>query len=565
MKKILFLIITLFALFPFVDTYGQEIDMSELKYMPAPHEHEVCTLNPTDFNAFYYMKPDEQLLKLMNKASGTIFEVDYIPDAENSCSSTSWPQEAINAFEYALNIWALHIHSDVPLRVRASWRNFETDDDRITLGGASPSRIVQLPGVGIPNTWYSLAHLTALSGEPIRDRINNLNHDISVNMNCNFDRWYFGTDGNTPENLIDFVTVVLHEIGHGIGFIGSISSENDSEIADWGSGDPPAPFIFDRFAVDGDFHDLIDTNVYGNPSSDLFEAITGNRGGIFLDGNELNQTLLGEAADRARLFSPSEYLRGSTYSHFDQTTFTNTPNSLMRPSIDRATAIHTPGPLFCGFLRDMEWPLGEACLRFLSPYATVTLASNKLNFGVTSVGDLEERSLLIRNDLNSDEELQIRATIDDSQFTLLSASEFVIPAGSEFSLPMAFRPTSDGIKQATLTLDHNAKNTPSPVTVQLKGESLPASDRVRLDQSYPNPVVNISTGATISYALVEESHVLLDLYTVTGQHVRSIVNARQQSGRYDVNVDLSGLSSGIYLYRIVVDNEVSTKKLMLFR
>jgi hypothetical protein len=213
----------------------------------------------------------------------------------------------------------------------------------------------------------------------------------------------------------------------------------------------------------------------------------------------------------------------------------------------------------------MEWPLGEACLRFLSPYATVTLASNELNFGVTSVGDLEERSLLIRNDLNSDEELQIRATISDSQFTLLSASEFVIPAGSEFSLPMAFMPTSDGIKQATLTLDHNAKNTPSPVTVQLKGESLPASDRVRLDQSYPNPVVNISTGATISYALVEESHVLLDLYTVTGQHVRSIVNDRQQSGRYDVNVDLSGLSSGIYLYRIVVENEVSTKKLMLFR
>ena len=31
--------------------------------------------------------------------------------------------------------------------------------------------------------------------------------------------WYFGTDGNTPSRRRDFVSVVLHEIGHGLGFI----------------------------------------------------------------------------------------------------------------------------------------------------------------------------------------------------------------------------------------------------------------------------------------------------------------------------------------------------------
>lgn len=564
MKRSLFLYSSVLALMLFTDAQSQQIDMSQLLYKPAPDAHDVCTINPTDHNAFFYLTPDESLLNLMNKSQGSIFEVDYISDTEGKCESANWPEEAVNAFEYALGIWALHIHSAIPLKVRATWQDFETNDDRVTLGGAAPTQIVQVTGVGLPNTWYSIAHLTALSGEPIRELIDNLNHDIRVNMNCNFERWYFGTDGSTPENLIDFVTVVLHEIGHGIGFIGSLESE-ESNFAKWGRGDPPRPIIFDRFAVDGSFNDLIDTNIYGNPSTDLFEAITGKRDGIFLEGPELNQTLEGETAERARLFSPSEYLRGSTYSHFDQSTFTNTPNSLMRPSIDRATAIHTPGPLFCGFLRDMEWPLGEACLRFLSPYASVTLAANELNFGITSVGDVEERSLLIHNDLNSDEELQISASLSDSQFTLLNAADFSIAAGSEFSLPMAFTPTSDGFKQATLTLNHNAKNTPSPVTVQLIGESLPSNERVRLDQSYPNPVVNISSGATISYALVEESNVLLDLYTVTGQHVRSIINNRQQSGRYDVKVDLSGLSSGIYIYRIVVDNEVSTKKLMLFR
>ena len=562
MKKHLFLFLVAFSLILFIDVQGQQIDMSELRYKPAPDIHEVCTLNPTDYNAFYYLKPDESLLNLMNKSTGTLFEVDYISDVENKCTSPNWPVEAVNAFEYALRIWALHIHSDVPLRVQATWRDFETDDDRVTLGGASPSQIVQITGVGEPNTWYSLAHLTALSGQPIRDRINNLNHDINVSMNCNFDRWYFGVDAETPENLIDFVTVVLHEIGHGIGFIGSISSEEESNTADWGRGDPPQPIIFDRFAVDGSFKDLID---YDNPSTDLLEAITGNRGGIFLEGSEMNLTLEGEIADRARLFSPAEYQPGSTYSHFDQATFTNTPNALMRPGVDRAFAIHSPGPLFCGLLRDMEWPLGEACLQFLSPFAAVTFASSELEFGVTTVGSVEERSLLIRNDLNSDDELEIRVESIDPQFALLSGTEFVIPAGADMNLQLAFTPTSEGTKVGTLTIFHNAKNTPSPVSVRLIGEALPESELSRLDQSYPNPVVNIGTGATISYALVRESNVVLDLFSATGQHVRSIVNARQQSGRYDVNVDLSGLSSGVYLYRMIVDGEVSSKKLMLFR
>lgn len=562
MKKYFFLFIVAFSLIFSAEVLGQQIDMSELKYRPAPDTHEVCTLNPTDYNAFYYIKPDESLLNLMNKSDGNIFEVDYVSDAENVCSSTTWPEEAINAFEHALNIWALHIHSDIPLRIRATWENFETDGGLTTLGGASPSRIVQVPGIGLPDTWYSLAHLTALSGEPIRERLDDVDHDINVTMNCNFDRWYFGTDGNTPENLIDFVTVVLHEIGHGIGFIGSVSSEEESSTADWGNGDPPTPIIFDRFAVDGNHKELIS---YENPSADLREAITGDRGGIFLDGTELNETLLEEAADRAKLYSPSDYQRGSTYSHFDQKTFTDTPNALMRPGIDRAFAVHSPGPLFCGFLRDMEWPLGEACLQLLSPFAAVTLASAELNFGVTIVGSVEERSLLIRNDLNSDDELVISPVTDDPQFQVVNLTDITVPAGGDFNLQLLYTPTTNGMNEATLTLHHNAKNTPSPVTVQLIGEALPSNKISRLGQSYPNPVVNIGSGATISYSLVRESNVELDLFTTTGLHVRSIVHARQQSGQYDVNVDLSGLSSGIYLYRIIVDGEVSTKKLMLFR
>ena len=45
------------------------------------------------------------------------------------------------------------------------------------------------------------------------------NSDIDNNNNClNNTNWYYGIDGNKPSNSFGLLTVVLHEIGHGLGF-----------------------------------------------------------------------------------------------------------------------------------------------------------------------------------------------------------------------------------------------------------------------------------------------------------------------------------------------------------
>ncbi|MEX2463721.1 MAG: T9SS type A sorting domain-containing protein, partial [Balneolaceae bacterium] len=471
---------------------------------------------------------------------------------------------ATDAFEYALSIWSAHLRSDVSIRINAVWKEFESGDDgRTTLGGAAPSRVVQLAGIGKPDTWYSIAHLSALSGQPIRDQIEDLNHDINVNMNCGFENWYFGIDGNTPEELVDFVTVVMHEIGHGIGFIGSADGSGDNGAASIGFGTPPIPTIFDRFVVDQESNYLIDPIHYENPSSDLFDALIGKKGGIFFDGDEVNHTLLSEQAERGKLYSPEEYRKGSTYSHVDQDTFTGTLNALMRPRIDRAFAMHTPGPLFCGLLRDMEWPLGEACLPYLTPFASIELDNidNELFFGVTTVGESLQQTLPIQNNMISDAPLEITAEIDGIEFTFASQSSFVIDPGDQFNLNIQYNPVEKGIQAAILNLHHNGKNLPSPIRLTLKGEALDPDQRVRLSQSYPNPVISAASGATITYAIPDESNVRLDLYTADGRHVQSIVNNRQQSGQYQVNINLNGLSSGIYIYRMIVDQEITSKKL----
>ena len=96
---------------------------------------------------------------------------------------------------------------------------------------------------------------------------------IRLNLTCTLPTtavfsWYYGTDGNTPSTQMDLMTVVLHEIAHGLNFSGSMSYSRG--LGNWGYGDLPAyPDIYDTFMRDGSGNLLIDTAVYANPSQRL--------------------------------------------------------------------------------------------------------------------------------------------------------------------------------------------------------------------------------------------------------------------------------------------------------
>jgi len=83
-----------------------------------------------------------------------------------------------------------------------------------------------------------------------------------------------------------------------------------------------------------------------------------------------------------------------------------------------------------------------------------------------------------------------------------------------------------------------------------------------LGQNYPNP---FNPTTMINYQIPNDGQVTLKVYDVLGREVKTLVNQYQQVGRYNVTLDGSGLASGVYFYRLVSGNYVSTKKMVLMK
>ncbi len=81
-----------------------------------------------------------------------------------------------------------------------------------------------------------------------------------------------------------------------------------------------------------------------------------------------------------------------------------------------------------------------------------------------------------------------------------------------------------------------------------------------LSQNFPNPF-NPST--VISYQIPADEMVTLKVYDVLGREVASLVNEQKSAGVHQINFDGSGLSSGMYVYKIQAGSFVQTKKMLL--
>ncbi len=291
----------------------------------------------------HYVPPPREFLR--NAPHTASITVNYIG---------TWDSQAQAAFQYAVDIWETQLTSSIPITVDAEWTALPSG----VLGSAGATSLYRnFSGAPMSDTWYPVALAEKLANSDLNGGV----AEIHAQFNSAFSSWYFGTDGNTPSDKYDFASVVLHELGHGLGFFGSmIVDDGDSSNGDectgtanvgcWGNGSG-FPFVYDQFTENGSGAALLS---FPQNSLELGAQLTSND--VFFDGPNTNAA---NSSQPAELYAPPSWQYGSSYSHLGEI-FNGTENALMTYSLSPGEANHDPGPVMRGMFADMGWTINGA-------------------------------------------------------------------------------------------------------------------------------------------------------------------------------------------------------------
>jgi hypothetical protein len=89
----------------------------------------------------------------------------------------------------------------------------------------------------------------------------------------------------------------------------------------------------------------------------------------------------------------------------------------------------------------------------------------------------------------------------------------------------------------------------------------PVTDYI-LYHNYPNP---FNPTTTIRYELPQDGVVTIKIYDILGQEVATILNEFKKADRYEIEFNSIGLASGVYIYRMKVNEFIASKKMILLR
>lgn len=283
------------------------------------------------------------LAPLVSNAQGCSFDITY----------TSYTTPQMTAFNYAAGMWTYYLNSTIPIKINTVYFTYPGGPLAITFSNGRKD----FAGAPYDSTWYPTSLANAMTG--VEQNPGEVDMDIYVNGAFS---WYYGTDGATPAGQYDFVSVIMHEIGHGLGFtslakkdstMGSIGCLQMSDFAPvvtsfpWPDQDT-LPGIMDQFIENNPGAALLS---HANPSTALGTQLTNN--GQYFDGP---YTLAANGGNRARLYAPGSFQLGTSILHLNEGTYpVGHAEELMTPFITTGNSHHSVGPMTMGMLQDMGW------------------------------------------------------------------------------------------------------------------------------------------------------------------------------------------------------------------
>ena len=181
-------------------------------------------------------------------------------------------QQRLNVFQEAADIWGAILPSAVTVRVQAQFNALGCNATSAVLGGAGPIAVASdFPGAEVTGTWYHVALANKLAGfdldPPGNDISATFNSSIDNNNSClSGINWYYGYDGNEG-NDVELLTVVLHELAHGLGFGTLVTLSSGAEFL-------ATPDIYETFIRDNSSG--LNWDNMSNPQRSASAVNTGN-------------------------------------------------------------------------------------------------------------------------------------------------------------------------------------------------------------------------------------------------------------------------------------------------
>ena len=302
-----------------------------------PFSFKPLVLNPNPLPPNYSPnlrpKGDSSILK---RSSANYFVINYIPNGSSDAFGKrcyEFPQEAKAAFLEATRIWSEYITSEVPIEINACWASLEGG----TLGYSGSSSTRDFANAPIANTYYSFSLANTLAGYELYEGL----AETHITYNQNFS-WYYGIDGQTPLDKVDFLSVVLHEIAHSLNFSGNV----------WWTGglggfNSNYPGVWDRFVQNS-----AGTTITSVAQNSIAFGSMLTSGDLWFNGPN---AIAANGDSLVKTYAPSSWAPGSSYSHLDDDTFYNTSNALMIFFLGYGQVEHNPGQVTLGILKDLGW------------------------------------------------------------------------------------------------------------------------------------------------------------------------------------------------------------------
>jgi len=496
---------------------------------------------------------------------------------------TTLGAQRLFVFQHAANLWASRLPSNVVIEVRAQFNPLTCSSTSAVLGSAGPTTVHgNFANAPILDHWYH----QALANRLANTDLSAANPDINATFNLNIDSgcfgpglvWYYGIDGNEGSN-IELLPVVLHELGHGLGFSTTTSGTTGNYLSGY-------PSVFDYYLLDntlGLHWDemapaqrvasaiALDHLVWDGPEA-VLEASTflGNRPQMVINSPG---GIAGTYAAQSATFGAALTIAGVTGVVALANDGAGTdPNDACEPLINAAALAGKVALIHrgtCTFVAKAQAAQAAG--------AIALLVSNNAASGLPGMGGDDPSITIPCIGITQAEGAAIEANLGSGVNVTIGLNPTLLAGADNSGRPLMYSPnpfqSGSSVSHWDVTLSPNALMEPAinsdlhdliDITyghfVDIGWLQGPAADSdltppvatVRLAQNVPNP---FNPTTRISFDLQADQEVELVVVDVAGREIVSLMQGRLPAGPHAViwngtGADGRRLPSGVYRYEL---------------